>query len=315
MNAKWPTLSLLALSLTLGSCGQPAQQSAVTAPAESLSALPEDPYASLSPLAEQGRKGGTTTSDPYNITLNFAPGSDSRVVSAMNAAATRWQGIVTQGLSAVNVNIPAGNCGSNPAFSGTVDDILVFTGSKSIDGPGGVLAQSGPCSVRSSGGLTVYSTLIFDSADLDGFASQLTDIAVHELGHSLGLGSLWSYKGLTSGAGTTDPRYLGTNGNREYAALGGTLGQTPEENTGGSGTAEAHWRERTFGNELMTGYLGSGSNPLSRLSIAGLADLGYSVDYSKADSYSASTLNSLSTDHHFDLAAHEEVLRPKWQVK
>lgn len=98
MNAKWSTLSLLALSLTLGSCGQPAQQSAVTAPAETLSTLPPDPYASLSTLAEQGRKGGTTTtttSDPYNITLNFAPGSDARVVSAMNAAATRWQGIVT----------------------------------------------------------------------------------------------------------------------------------------------------------------------------------------------------------------------------
>ena len=297
MNAKWSTLSLLALSLTLGSCGQPAQQSAVTAPAETLSTLPPDPYASLSTLAEQGRKGGTTTT------------------TTMNAAATRWQGIVTQGLSAVNVSIPTGNCGSNPAFSGTVDDILVFTGSKSIDGPGGVLAQSGPCAVRSSGGLTVYSTLIFDSADLDGFANQLTDIAVHELGHSLGIGSLWSHKGLTSGAGTTDPRYLGANGNREYAALGGTLGQTPEENTGGSGTAEAHWRERTFGTELMTGYLGRGSNPLSRLSIAGLADLGYSVDYSKADSYSASTLNSLSTGHQFDLAAHEEVLRPKWQVK
>ncbi|WP_414656918.1 hypothetical protein ACINK0_12960 [Deinococcus sp. VB343] len=64
MNAKWPAPSLLALTLTLGSCGQPAQQSAVTAPAESLSALPEDPYASLSPLAEQGRKGATPTTSP-----------------------------------------------------------------------------------------------------------------------------------------------------------------------------------------------------------------------------------------------------------
>lgn len=312
MKATYPLCSVL-LALALGSCGQPAtQQDAGHIAPTTFAELPSDPHAQM---VESATRTTSTTTDPYNITLNFAPGSDSRVVNAMHAAATRWQGIITKGLPAVSVNIAANACGSNAAYVGTVDDILVFTGSKAIDGPSGTLAQSGPCSVRSTTGLTVYSTLVFDSADLDGFGSQLTDIAIHELGHSLGIGSLWKYKNLTAGAGTTDPRYLGTNANREYAAIGGTLGNIPEENTGGSGTAESHWREKTFAAELMTGYIGSGTNPLSRVSIAGLQDLGYSVDYSKADAFSASSLNTLSTGHQFDIAAHEEVITPKWVVE
>lgn len=299
--------ALTALALMLTACGQSGNQQATVQPTTSISTLPEDPYAQLAPMSAQA------VSDPYNITLNFAPGSDSRVVSAMQAAAARWQGIVTQGLSAVNVNIPANACGSNAAFVGTVDDILVFTGSKVIDGPGGILAQSGPCSIRSASGLTTYSTLMFDSADLTNFATQLPSIAMHELGHSLGMGSLWKMKGLTSGSGTTDPRYVGTYGKREYAALGGKLVTIPEENQGGAGTAESHWREKTLANELMTGYLNSGSNPLSRLSIAGLQDLGYSVDYTKADAFSTSTINTLSNP--LDISAHEQVIEPKWQVK
>lgn len=321
------TLFILAGALTLASCGQPATTTtAAPAPKGSVAAtadLPLDPYAESVGLTEQGKRPSkpisttpttNTGTGPYTITMNFAAGSDQRVIDAMNAAAARWSGIITADVPDVNVSIPAGQCGSNPAWSGTVDDILVFTGSGPIDGPGGTLAQSGPCSVRTSSGLTIYSTLLFDSADVDAYASQLQEIAVHELGHSLGIGSLWNYKGLTTGAGTTDPRYLGAAANREYSAPGGTLGYIPEENTGGSGTAEAHWRERTYGGELMTGYLNSGSNSLSRISIGGLADLGYSVDYTKADSYSTTTLNTLSHEDHLDIATLEQVIKPKFRV-
>lgn len=301
-------LPLITLGLILSACGAPSSPANTQAElTDTISQLPVDPYA-VTVIEPQA-----TTADPYNITLNFAPGSDSRVVTAMQAAAARWQGIIIQGLPSASVNIPANTCGSNAAYVGTVDDILIFTGSKAIDGPGGILAQSGPCSVRSASGLTVYSTLVFDSADVGSFATQLTAIATHELGHSLGIGSLWKRKGLTSGSGTTDPRYVGTNGKREYLSLGGQLVTVPEENQGGAGTAEAHWREKTFNNELMTGYLNSGSNPLSRLSIAGLQDLGYSVDYTKADAYSSATINSLNAV--LDISGHEQVFEPKYQVK
>lgn len=306
------TAAALTLSALLASCGTNMQgvsasapEAQTDAPALNVASLPVDPYVKASGLEEQA-------TEAYNITLKFAPGSSSSVVSAMQSAASRWQRVITKGLPSVSANIPAGACGSNAAYSGTIDDILVFTGNTNIDGPGGILAQSGPCSIRSSSGLTTYSTLVFDTADLGQFSSQLADIAVHELGHSLGIGSLWRQFGLVSGVGTSNPVYRGANGVREYRAFGGTLSTVPVENQGGSGTAGAHWRETTFKTELMTGYLNSGVfNPLSRMSIGSLQDMGYAVNYGAADSYSL--LSSQSAAEALDLGGREQVITPRYR--
>ena len=53
----------------------------------------------------------------------------------------------------------------------------------------------------------------------------------------------------------------------------------------GGGTVNGHWREVVLGNELMTGYLNAGSNPLSIASIAAQGDIGYTVNYAAADTY------------------------------
>ena len=73
-----------------------------------------------------------------------------------------------------------------------------------------------------------------------------------------------------------------------YKTISGNASATyvPLETTGGAGTVNAHWSEAVFDTELMTGFAESNSNmPLSRLTIAALADLGYQVDYGAADSY------------------------------
>jgi hypothetical protein len=63
-------------------------------------------------------------------------------------------------------------------------------------------------------------------------------------------------------------------------------GRVPVENTGGSGTMEVHWREATFDREVMTGFVEANDDmPLSSMSIASLADLGYAVNLLSADPY------------------------------
>jgi hypothetical protein len=61
--------------------------------------------------------------------------------------------------------------------------------------------------------------------------------------------------------------------------------KVPVENTGGSGTVDAHWRESVFGSELMTGFVDAGVNPLSRVTVASMGDLGYAVNLADADPY------------------------------
>jgi protocatechuate 3,4-dioxygenase beta subunit len=115
----------------------------------------------------------------------------------------------------------------------------------------------------------------------------LSNVIFHEMGHVLGIGTLWGpgLKNLVTGVGTADPRYTGANAVAAYKALGGPGTSIPVENTGGAGTAGAHWRETVFTNEIMTGFLNTGTNPASSISVASLADLGYTVDLTKSDAY------------------------------
>ena len=59
----------------------------------------------------------------------------------------------------------------------------------------------------------------------------------------------------------------------------------PVENIGGSGTRDSHWRESLVRNELMTGFLNSGDNPLSIFTIGSLRDMGYVVNDAVADEF------------------------------
>jgi Leishmanolysin len=71
---------------------------------------------------------------------------------------------------------------------------------------------------------------------------------------------------------------------REYRAISGCVDAVPlEESTSGSDCS--HWEEFCFDNELMTPFLNSTGNPISRVTVGSLEDLGYTVDYSGADNY------------------------------
>jgi len=114
---------------------------------------------------------------------------------------------------------------------------------------------------------------------------------LHEMGHILGIGTLWSYqRSLLMGRGTDDPFFTGLSAGQQFASLGGTAsypgGSVPVENSGSTGTRDAHWRRSIFSNELMQGYAQPGGMPMSRVTIASLSDLGYSVTYTGSDSYS-----------------------------
>lgn len=166
-----------------------------------------------------------------------------------------------------------------------------------IDGPEGILGQAGPRALRSDTGLPITGIMQFDDADIARLEAEgsFSDVILHEMAHVLGFGTLWPRQNLIAGAGTNDPRFTGTGAAREFLALDPDGGAgVPIANTGGGGTREAHWRELIFGDELLTGFLSGADRPLSRMSIASFADLGYDVDFSTADPFDLPDFRTLA---------------------
>jgi hypothetical protein len=130
----------------------------------------------------------------------------------------------------------------------------------------------------------------FDTADLSAMQSDGTLLSVieHEMGHALGIGTIWQDLGLLQGSTTSNPVFTGPRATAEYNRIFGTnAAGVPVEGGGGSGTRNSHWRESVLQTELMTGYASPAGvgMPLSRITVASLADLGYQVDMTAADSY------------------------------
>ena len=224
----------------------------------------------------------TGTTSPFTITVRFAGGLTRAQQDAFAAAADRWATVIVGDLPDVVLD-------GEP-----IDDVLIVAKGADIDGVGHVLGQAHITHVRPAGPepwalLPVRGEMTFDRADLVKMEATgiLGDVITHEMGHVLGIGSLWAAKGLLVGKGTSDPAFTGPAAMAEYHKLRGSgdLVRVPVEDTGGPGTRDVHWRERTFGNELMTGFVGHAPNPLSRITAASLGDLGYQVDVDAADSY------------------------------
>ena len=240
--------------------------------------------------ADLKRAKAAKAAAPFTITVVFLGGLTTAQKNAFKTAANRWSKVIVGDLPDVVVN------------GQVIDDVLIEASGTAIDGPGGILGQAGPTHLRpASAGAAKFipakGRMQFDTADLANMQANgtLNDVITHEMGHVLGIGTIWSTKGLLAGATTNNPTFTGKNAKKEYGTLKGT-GPTavPVENTGGPGTANSHWRETVFRNELMTGFVAGPPNPMSRLTVASLKDLGYVVDLTKAEAYSLPNLLQLA---------------------
>ena len=228
----------------------------------------------------------------FRIDFTFLSEGATQQRSAFEAAAARWSDILLGDLPDWQVTSPATTCfETQPAVSQVVDDVLILVEIVEIDGPGGVLGSAGPCVLRSGSLLPAMGAMRFDAADVAAMqqSGEWGDVILHEMAHVFGLGTIWQSRGLLSGATTPTPVFTGAAARQAYVLVGGPDAPVPVEGSGGAGTANAHWRESVFRSELMTGYIVSAPNPLSRVTIGSLQDLGYVVDYGTADPFSLAT--------------------------
>lgn len=196
-------------------------------------------------------------------------------------------------VNVANLNVEEGCDIPVPPLTDQIRGVIIFATTTEIDGQGGTLGRAGPCLIRTSNALPLIGVMEFDVYDVDQLpTSALENVIVHEMMHVLGFGTLWDldeFTSLRAGVGTNDPRYVGASALQACRALGGIntcAVSIPVENAGGAGTQDSHWRESVFNNELMTGFLNAGVNPISRMSIGAMQDLGYTVNMIVADDYS-----------------------------
>jgi hypothetical protein len=236
----------------------------------------------------------------YKIEVRFLGGLTTAQKNAFKSAADRWASVIVGDLPSVQVD------------GEVIDDLLILAQGVPIDGPGRILGQAGPTHLRpSSAGkfkfLPVKGIMSFDTADLASMQKDgtLKDVIAHEMGHVVGIGTIWERRGLLKDAGLSTVRFTGKNAKREFGKLKKKAAtDVPVENTGGPGTADGHWRESVFRNELMSGFIAAAGNPLSRLTVASLQDMGYEVDLAKAEAYSLPDLFAIAAAG--ETTTHEE---------
>ena len=221
----------------------------------------------------------------FDIILDYTNPPSASESAAFSAAEATWESVITGYQDTVTSN-----------------QVTITVTIEPIDGVNGVLGSAGPTNAKVTPNF-IYSdagNMTFDSADTANLetAGTFDDVILHEMGHVLGIGTLWS----SSAVGIPGRQELYADGSGQYTGAAGVAAYNaefaqsgafvPVELAGGPGTANGHWNEVDGGagltgivsmitgqdlrDELMTGWLNA---PLfmSNLTIASMQDIGYNT--------------------------------------
>ncbi len=242
--------------------------------------------------------GERDPSTGFNIEVAFIEdhGFTQREIEIIESAARRWEEVIVGDLPDKDYSSEPYNdifypFNENQIFVGdVVDDVRIFFGNIRL---GDLAGQAGPQNtwysydpdtdkfildrLPSIGYVALDAGKFRHQENTDYWEGHFYRLSIHEIGHVLGIGSLWG--NFVTKIGDLTPLYGGPLAVKAFSDSGGK-GKIPlEQDT-------SHWKEQTLGDEVMTPRPSQNFNtPLSAVTVQALADLGYVVDVSKADRY------------------------------
>lgn len=248
-----------------------------------------------------------TVATDFDVNVRFfGPAPSEAAEAAFDEAAAHIRATIVGDIPDVNIPATRNGAGIDISLCGVsgvivnevIDDVLIYASIAPIDGTGKILASASVCVIRNQSRMATVGVMKFDVEDIDALIAtgRLSNVVLHEMLHVVGFGTIWTDTRrpggvLLSGGGTDNPRYTGSFAVSACGMAGGTGacggGVAVEGLPFTAGTADSHWRESIFDNELMTGFVeGQGvSMPFSAITIQSLADAGYSVNLFAGEQY------------------------------
>ena len=211
----------------------------------------------------------------FDIELVLLSSFTERQKEELQYAVRRWMAVITKDLPDYTFTQNwSGQCGgqSYAIPSGErIDDLRIYVSQEEFNN---IAGYGSPTVLREETHLPVFGCMVFNSE-----AKHVQYVALHEIGHVLGVGTIWDNLGFLQDYPNADAHF---NGPLAIAAFDDASGRgytgkkVPVSQDGG------HWRSSVFGTrEVMI----SGDGALSGITVQSLADLGYGVDVAQADAY------------------------------
>ena len=275
-------------------------------------------YTAFGPSTLEVTVGGKEV-ESYDVELEFLSNGTSSQDAIVRQAAERWEAVIGLGVPDFDFSAfpqEANSCGAgSPAVNDVVDDIRIYVTIDSIDGPGGnegnIVATAAPCNWR----LIVFEDpatlqrdtihrevirgfILLDEYDVARMESQgqLRSVVTHEMAHVLGFGTLWEVHDRLRNPSvpdkpTEDTHFEGPLTIAAFDAAGGGAypgRKVPVENSGLQGSADGHWRQSVFEDELMNPFLVGAAPPMSAITLESLYEIGYEINLGEAESFALS---------------------------
>ena len=210
----------------------------------------------------------------FDIELVLLDDFNESQKQVLQYVARRWMAVITEDLPDYEFAEGwSGTCGGQsfeiPAGE-RIDDLRIYVKKERLSV--GTLGFGGPMVLREATHLSVLGCMGIDLSH-----ANLLITGLHEIGHVLGIGSLWTTLGYFQNPPDGDQHFNGPLAIAAFDAAGGRDYAGPKVPVEGG-----HWRGGVFEDEIMTP---SGTGALSAITVQSLADLGYGVDVTQADAY------------------------------
>ena len=240
--------------------------------------------------------------DTFALELVLVEGVTASQNGIITQVAERYESMIGLGDFDGTASSPADQCapGMPELISQALDDISIYVMVGPLDGAGNVVAMSGPCLIRTGtlgwAGMPALGAVVLDEADIAQLESDgvLEAVVTREMARALGFSPVaWNFHGFLQNPSLPEEPDADTHMNAPlvvaaFNAAGGegyAGANVPLENGAMPGISDTHWRQSVFGDEVMTPYLTGDSQPLSRITLETLYEVGYEIDVMMADPF------------------------------